>query len=90
MSIFRALRLLKIPVSPACTPAEAASTLLSRLPQAGEDIAILLEEYLPAVYGTAPGSLERARSAAQSLRRKSHHARWEGWLKRISIQRSRA
>jgi hypothetical protein len=79
MSIYHALRALKIPASPALTPTEAAAALSISLPQAGEEIATLLAEYQPAFYYTTSASLERARLAAQSLRRKTRRARRDGW-----------
>lgn len=88
MSVYRSLSSLKVPISQALTPAEAAAALLICLPQAGEDIAVLLEEYQPAFYGTSSASLERVRAAALSLRRKARRARWDGLLKRLVKSRA--
>ncbi|MEW6093829.1 MAG: transglutaminase domain-containing protein [Chloroflexota bacterium] len=77
MSVYHALRALRIPVSPALTPAEAAVALTTHLPQAGEEAALLLAEYQTSVYCTAPARLEESRRAAQALRRKVRRARWD-------------
>ena len=81
-SVYNALRDLGPPASPALTPAEAAAALRTCLPEAGEDITILLEEYQPAFYGTSPANLKRVRAAATSLRRKARQAHRDGWLNR--------
>ncbi len=82
MSVYHALRALKIPISSALTPAEAAVALTAHLPQAGEEAALLLTEYQTSVFGTAPARPEGSHQAAQSLRRKVRQARWDRLFKR--------
>lgn len=87
MTVYRSLRRLRVPASPALTPAEAAATLAERLPAAGEETAALLGEYQAATYGAAPASLERAHTAARSLRRKTRRARWQNLSKHLHLNR---
>jgi transglutaminase-like putative cysteine protease len=87
MSVYHALRALRVPVSPALTPAEAAVALTTRLPQAGEEAAFLLAEYQSSVYGAGPARLEESRRVAQALRRRVRRARWDQLLKRQGSSR---
>jgi hypothetical protein len=64
------------------TPAEAATALVTCLPEARKEIETLLSEYQPAYYGTAPANLEKVRLAASTLRQKARQAHPTGWFNR--------
>ncbi len=72
--VYDALRWLGSGARPAQTPAEAAGALSARLPQAAEDIRILLGEYQATLYGPTPGDGAAARRVAASIRRKTIRA----------------
>ncbi len=75
--LYRAARRLGTQLSPAQTPLEIASRLRVLLPEAAQEIDVLLGACLPAIYGPGPGDEHAARAAAASLRRKSRRAAWQ-------------
>ncbi len=81
--VYRGLHGLKVPTTSAQTPGEAAVLLKAHLPGADEQVHTLLDEYQPDVYGTTPGSLEKAHPAAQSLRRMIRRKRRYEWRSKI-------
>jgi transglutaminase-like putative cysteine protease len=85
--VYRGLKSLGDDSGPACTPAEAATRLQARLPQAAPAIQALLREYQASIYGNQPGRLEAARPAAKSIRGTLRQARWRGWLSRFRFGR---
>jgi hypothetical protein len=89
MTVYRSLRGLKVPASPALTPAEAAAALTAYLPLAGEETAALLGEYQSATYGLASANLEKARLAAHALWRKTRRARRQKLLKKSAFASKR-
>jgi transglutaminase-like putative cysteine protease len=87
--VYRSLRWLRLGVSPAQTPAEAAELLSKYVPGVNESIQSLLQECQQSLYGLKSGDLILARRAADVIRRASARAalqrRWDefgGILKR--------
>jgi len=81
-SIYRALRQFKSARISSLTPKEAANELLLYLPEAKEEISILLEEYQPATYRNTPPDMNKVLKASASLRIKARHAQPIGWRNR--------
>ena len=73
-AVYEALRWLGSRLDPAWTPAEAAGALSERLPQARQDVQVLLGAYQASVYSQNPGDGSAARRAAQSIRRQTLRA----------------
>lgn len=66
--VYRSLRWIRERTSSAQTPAQAAAALTVALPQASQQIQILLDEYQRSTYGPTPGDAARAGKVAAEIR----------------------
>ncbi len=62
------------------TPTEAAKELIAYLPEAREEITILVEEYQPAFYGRESADMAKVQVAAASLHTKARQAQPTVWV----------
>lgn len=76
MSIYESLRRFGETPSPAWTPAEAATRLLQHLPEAREEVLLLLEGYHRLLFSRAMTSPNEMQRAAHTLRQKTRRALW--------------
>jgi len=71
VSVYRSLHWLGEKPQPAQTPAEAAAVLAGRLPNASQEIYVLLHEYQRQLFGRVYGRVHPASSAAKAIRREA-------------------
>lgn len=79
LAIYGAMLLLRKPLNPTATPAEAVIALERVLPSAASDARALLVEYQRAVYSQHPANIETARLASRRVMK----AVGQYWLERL-------
>jgi hypothetical protein len=70
-AVNQSLRWLGKPQPSSATPAERADQLREQMPEAGEEIGILVKEHQTALYSPREGNLPAARQASRTLRFKT-------------------